>query len=275
MINIPNRNLEIIAFDVQNADAFLIKTPKNKYFMIDTGKAPYNGGKSQAEIIITKYMKDRGIKNIEGIIITHFDNDHSGGAVDIINKVHTNKVYINSFTNSSFTSKNIYKTLKEKHVSAQLAKNNGIIYEEGDLKITTYCPTGKSDNEQSIITLVSYKDFDALFMGDAGIEAYNNIQKYIPTKPIEVFKVGHHGARGVVDNKMVENLKPQISILSTGKNTFGHPTKVTLDTLRNTDIYRTDYNNSLKISTNKTSYKVLSYDPKLHKYVPVKTYQNR
>ncbi len=275
MINIPNRNLEIIAFDVQNADAFLIKTPMNKYFMIDTGKAPYNGGKSQAEIIITKYMKDKGIKNLEGIIITHFDNDHSGGAVDLINKVHTNKVFINSYTNNSATTKNIYKTLKEKNINTQLAQNNEIIYEENNFKITTYCPTGKTDNEQSIITLVSYLDFDALFMGDAGIEAYYNIQKYLPAKPVEVFKVGHHGARGVIDNKMVENLKPQISVVSTGKNTFGHPTKVTLDTLRSTDIYRTDHNNSLKISADKTSYKVLSYDPKAHKYILVKSYLNR
>ena len=29
-ITIPNKNLEIITFDVGNADAFLIKTPKNK-----------------------------------------------------------------------------------------------------------------------------------------------------------------------------------------------------------------------------------------------------
>jgi competence protein ComEC len=220
-------------------------------------------------------MKDKRIKNLEGIIITHFDNDHSGGAVDLINKVHTNKVFINSYTNNSATTKNIYKTLKEKNINTQLAQNNEIIYEENNFKITTYCPTGKTDNEQSIITLVSYLDFDALFMGDAGIEAYYNIQKYLPAKPVEVFKVGHHGARGVIDNKMVENLKPQISVVSTGKNTFGHPTKVTLDTLRSTDIYRTDHNNSLKISADKTSYKVLSYDPKAHKYILVKSYLNR
>ena len=83
-IKIPNNNFEVIAFDVGNADAFLLKTPANKYYMVDTGRSGYNGSKSQAEIIILKYLKDKGIKNIDGIILTHFDADHAGGAEDII-----------------------------------------------------------------------------------------------------------------------------------------------------------------------------------------------
>jgi ComEC/Rec2-related protein len=59
-----SKDLEVIAFDVGNADSFLIKTPENKYFMIDTGKAPYGSGNSQAKIIMLKYLKDRGIKDI-------------------------------------------------------------------------------------------------------------------------------------------------------------------------------------------------------------------
>ena len=45
-ISFPNHNLEITAFDVGNADAFLIKTPDNKYLMIDTAKSGYNGGEN-------------------------------------------------------------------------------------------------------------------------------------------------------------------------------------------------------------------------------------
>ena len=43
-------------FDVGNADSFLIKTPKNKYIIIDTGKKSYNS-KTSAEMIINKYLK--------------------------------------------------------------------------------------------------------------------------------------------------------------------------------------------------------------------------
>jgi competence protein ComEC len=84
-----SKDLEVIAFDVGNADSFLIKTPENKYFMIDTGKAPYGSGNSQAKIIMLKYLKDRGIKNLEGVIVTHYDNDHAGGVPDIISNTKT------------------------------------------------------------------------------------------------------------------------------------------------------------------------------------------
>jgi len=265
MISIPNGKLEIITFDVQNADAFLIKTPKNKYFMIDTGKAGYKGGKSQAEIIILKYLKDRGIKNIEGLIITHFDSDHSGGAADVINNLKVNKVYLGSMNDNSFTSQNIYKALKNQNVTTVVSSNNSEIYTDEDLVIKTYLADSKEDNENSIITLLNYKNFNMLFMGDAGIYAFDKVRADIPQN-INILKVGHHGAAKVVDNKMLNHLNNQISIISVGSNIFGHPYKGTLDTLRKTDIYRTDKHNSVKIVSDGNIYNLLTYDKEKRKY---------
>lgn len=264
-INIPNKNLEIISFDVQNADAFLVKTPQNKYFIIDTGKSAYKSGTSQAKVIMVKYLKDRGIKNIEGMIITHFDNDHSGGAVDLINNLNVKNVYINSYSNKSYTSINIYKTLKEKKIQTHLAKNNDVIYTENNITFKTFKADMKDDNENSIITLVKYKDFETLFTGDAGVEAFNAVKDNIPHN-VEVLKVGHHGARGVVDEEMLKYLNSKVSIISTGLNNFGHPNKGTLDILRKTAIYRTDKNNSIKITSDGTVYNVLTFNRIKHRY---------
>lgn len=263
-INIPSKNLQIIAFDVQNADCFLIKTPANKYFIIDTGRASYNGSKAQANSIIIKYLKDYGIKNIEGMIITHFDNDHSGGAVDIMKNLNVKQVYINSFKDNSMTSIEIYKTLRENRIDAQIPK--GVIYQEPDLKIHTFIADLKEDNEKSIITLLSYKNFDMLFTGDAGIGAFEQIKSQIPHNT-EVLKVGHHGGLNVVNYEMLEHLNTKVSIISTGPNSFGHPNKGTLDVLRNTDIYRTDRHNSIKINSNGNFYQIYTYNTAKHKYI--------
>jgi len=263
-----SKNLEIIAFDVQNADSFLIKTPQNKYFMIDTGKAPFESGNSQAKIIMLKYMKDRGIKNLEGLIVTHFDNDHSGGTVDILKGAKVKCLYVNSKKADTQTSYNIWKTVRKEHQHAELAKNNNIIYEEPDFKIKTYIANvdGKdSDNASSIVTLVSYKDFDMLFMGDAGVETFNKLKNNIPGN-IEVLKVGHHGGPNVVNENMINHLGNKVSLISTGINYYGHPNKGTLDVLRNTEILRTDIQNSIKISTNGMEYKMYSYEPQIKKY---------
>lgn len=266
-INIPNKNLEITAFDVQNADCFLVKTPKNKYFIIDTGKAPYKNSTAQVKVILLKYLKDRGIKNIEGLIITHFDNDHSGGAVDLMKELHINKVYINSYENKSYTSAKIYKTLKEKSIPSHLAQNNEIIYTENNLSLKTLRAEMKDDNENSIITLLKYKDFETLFTGDAGLKAFHSVQKDVPQN-VEVLKVGHHGARGVVDKDMIEYLNPKVSVISTGLNYFGHPNRGTLDFLRNTAIFRTDINNSIKITTDGQFYTVYTFNRTKHQYEP-------
>jgi len=271
LINIPSKDLQIITFDVQNADCFLIKTPQNKYFIIDTGRASYKGSKAQANSIIIKYLKDRGIKNIEGMIITHFDNDNSGGAVDIMNNLKVKKVYINSFKDKTMTSINIYKTLREKKIPTNIPQNNKSIYSEKDLNLQTFMANAQEDNEKSIITLLSFKDFDMLFSGDAGIGAFEQLKNEIPHN-VEVLKVGHHGGPNVINTSMLNHLNTQVSIISTGPNAFGHPNRGTLDILRNTDIYRTDRHNSIKITSDGKAYKVLLFNPSKHKYEISKEY---
>jgi len=268
VIHIPSKELEIIAFDVQNADSLLIKTPQNKYFIIDTGKASYGSKNSQAKIIMLKYLKDRGIKNIEGLIVTHFDNDHSGGTVDILSGTRTKSLYLNSINKETQTSRNIFKFIDDNHQNYKIAQNNVEIYSEPSLSIKTYRAkiTGKDEsNGNSIMTLLTYKNFDMLFMGDAGIESFNQIKSYMPSN-VEVLKVGHHGGPNVVDDNMLKIISPKISLISTGINYFGHPNKGTLDILRNTEILRTDLLHSIKISSDGNLYKIYTYNPNIKKY---------
>ena len=241
---------------------------ENKYFFIDTGKAPYKSGNSQAKIIMLKYLKDRGIKNLEGVIVTHFDNDHSGGASEFIENTKVKTLYLNSLEKETQTAKNIFKTVKTSHQNMEIVKNNDVIYSEPDLKIKTFKANvrGKNrSNESSTIILLSYKNFDMLFMGDAGIEAFKQVKKYLPQN-VEVLKVGHHGGPNVVDYGMLDYLGTKVSLISTGLNYFGHPNRGTLDILRNTDILRTDLFNSIKFSTDGNSYKIYSYDTHDKKY---------
>lgn len=274
-VTIPNKNLEIITFDVQNADAFLIKTPENKYFIIDTGKYSYTSKNSQAKIIMIKYLIDRGIKDIEGMIVTHFDNDHAGGAEDIMRNLRVKKVYINTYNAGTATAKHLYDTAKELSIPDVIPNNGEVIYSEPELTMTSYMSgLTDSDNENSIITMLKYKNFEMLFMGDAGVNAFNRISSKLPPD-IEVLKVGHHGARGVVNSEMMNKLNSEVSIVSTGPNPFGHPARGTLDVLRNTDIYRTDRNHSIKIVSDGNEYKTLTFDNISKKYILQKKYSVR
>ena len=267
-ISFPNKNLEITAFDVGNADAFLIKTPSNKYIMIDSAKSGYNGGKSQAEIMILKYMKDKGIKSLDSLIVTHFDNDHCGGAVDLMNGLRVRRLYVNTLNHDSIAAKNIYETAKMRGVNVVLASNKQNLYDENGFLMTNYInlhPMQKGDNETSILTFLRYKDFSMLFTGDSGIETFNSLKADLP-RNITVLKIGHHGAVGVVNKEMVDYIVPKYSLISVGENKFGHPSMMTLDILSGTKILRTDINNSIRFVVDDKGLRVYTYDIKRRRY---------
>lgn len=128
-----------------------------------------------------------------------------------------------------------------------------------------YISNSDNDNEKSIITLLTFKDFDMLFTGDAGTEAFEKLKKNIPHN-VEILKVGHHGGPHVVNSDMLNHLNTKVSVISTGPNSFGHPNKGTLDILRNTDIYRTDRHNSIKITSDGQNYTLFTYNKDKKKY---------
>lgn len=262
-VNLPNRNLETIVFDVQNADAFLIKTPQGKYFIIDSGKMGYRGAKTQAQVIILEYLKDKGIKNVEALILTHFDSDHAGGAVDLLNKLNIKILYVNSLNDDSKIAKKVYLAAKARKIRIMQSENNKIMYSEPKLAIKTFSAgiKGGDDNENSVITLISSGGFDELFMGDAGVEAFEKIKTHLPNR-IEILKVGHHGAKDVVDKKMLDYINPQVAVVSTGLNNYGHPNPYTLKLLKNKNVktFRTDKQNALKIVESKNEYHVFHWD---------------
>lgn len=267
-ISFPNHNLEITAFDVGNADAFLIKTPDNKYLMIDTAKSGYNGGKSQAKMLILKYLMDRGIKNIDTIIVTHFDNDHCGGAVDLMEGVSVKNLYVNSLNHDSNAAKQIYKRANLRGVKLILAENNQTVIDKDGLVIRNYIcnEPGVGDNESSVLTLLHYKNFSMLFTGDSGVDTFMKLKNYLPQN-ITVLKVGHHGANGVVNKEMLEYLNPKYALISTGINKFGHPTIYTVAILRDRTILRTDINNSIRFVVNDKGYNTFVFDTKKKKYI--------
>ena len=271
-IHLPNHNFEVISFDVGNADAFLLKSPDNKYFIIDTGKSGYDGRCSQADIIILKYLRDKGIKNIESLVITHFDSDHAGGAVDIINNLSVKNVYVNSVTEKKRLAREIYRAVKlTPDTNLILAKNKEIIYQEKNFCLTNYkanIPQHGHDseaNENSVITYAKNGDVSVLFTGDSGVRAFEMLKKDLPQN-ITVLKVGHHGAKNVIDKEMVSYFKPKVSLVSVGYNRYGHPYPLTMKLLSGTKIARTDKFHAIKIVSDGKKYELDTFDSQTRKF---------
>ncbi len=248
-IKIPDKNLRMIFFSVRNADSCLVKTPQNHYFVIDTGKKGYNSNYSSGDAVIAKYLLSKGVRKIDFVILTHPDNDHIGGTVGLLKKIKVKKVFVNGDIPTTQTSKELFEYMKENKIPYEIVKNNSILFEEENLKLKAYLNESIDDeNENSIINLLEYKDFRALFMGDAGVDGY----KILPENAkIDVLKLGHHGAQGVIDRNTIEKIQPKTVIISTGLNQYGHPHFSIIDLLidTNTEYLRTDDKNAIEINT--------------------------
>ena len=239
--DIFNHNLEIMMFDVGNADSFLVKTPQNHYILIDTGKKSYKGISSGTGVI-NPYLRNKRIKNLHSMVITHFDIDHCGGAIDVLEFTRVDNIYIQNERTKSIHSDEILKYLKANKLNYKIAKNNEKIYSENNLEVITYIPKvdklsaqDKYDNETSIITLLKYKDKNILFMADSGILGYESIKEFLPSK-IDILKIGHHGAKNVINQNMLNSIRPDYSLISAGISKFNHPHFETINLLSENNV---------------------------------------
>ena len=113
-----------------------------------------------------------------------------------------------------------------------------------------------NENDNSNIIYTKINGIKILLMGDAGVDAEKDILSKYNLSDIDILKVGHHGSKTSSSENFIDKINPLYSIISVGKNNwYGHPNGEVLEILKNTDIYRTDINGSIKIKLNKLKIK--------------------
>ena len=115
-----------------------------------------------------------------------------------------------------------------------------------------------NENDNSNVIYFKYNNFKFLFMGDAGITKEKDIMEKYNLSNIDVLKVGHHGSDTSTSEYFINKINPKYSIISVGKNNrYGHPKESVLNTLKNSNVYRTDKNGTVlfKIKNNKLKIK--------------------
>ena len=263
-----NNNLEAIFFNVGNADAILVKTPDNKYTLIDTANPPYQQGLSQAKAIIYEYLKDNGIKELEYLIITHYDTDHAGGAIDLLNLIKVKTLILNPKINNSKLAQSIIQEAKAKNIKIIYVKNQTEYkYKEGFMRIF-FAPQENDENNASINTVFTKNNKTILLTGDSELKATKRLN--LPSN-IDILKVAHHGAKGSIDYNFLTSKNIKTAILSTGPNKYNHPSYETIYDIQKAkvNLLRTDAHNAIKISISKDKIKTFSYNSKRKKWVNI------
>ena len=230
--------------DVGQGDSALIELPFFQgNIMIDTGGSQYS---DINKYVITPFLKSRGIKKIDYLILTHGDYDHMGASHELIKSYNVGKIIINSYEDNELEKKlkNVYH------------------FNKNTLKINNYTfyflnTANRDENEDSLIIYTKLNNYKFLFMGDASVSNEEYLLNTYNLNNIDFLKVGHHGSNTSSSKKFIDAIKPNNSLISVGKNNFyGHPSKEILNNLKNSNIYRTDINGGIEIVLYNKKYQI-------------------
>lgn len=233
---------------------------QNTNIVVDLGST----SRGVASNVLLSFLKAKNISKIDMIIITHMHDDHMNGVGEVIENVKVSKVIFSSFEdkgkNENFK---FEKMVKEKNISTiNVACNDSILFR--DFKIDVLSPPkdkiiNSSDvlNSNSLVLLISKKNYNYLFLGDATKETERFIFKekifedeiYNKLKSLKAIQIGHHGSNTSTSDLLLENVNSCSAIISSKKKKFGHPSIETLDILKryNFNIQVTEKKGAIKI----------------------------
>ena len=260
IIFIP-RDLKINFVDVGQGDSTFIITPKNKTILIDGGGSN-TGSFDVGENTLLPYILDKGYNKIDLMIISHFDSDHVGGLLTILEEIKVEKVLIAKQEEQSENYKRFFNIVKEKNIPVIVGKRGDKINIEKDLYLDILFPESEQIeenviNNNSLVFNIHYNNFSMLFTGDIEEIAEKRIIEITNKSRLkaDIIKIPHHGSKTSSTRELLEIVLPKIALIGVGKdNLFGHPSSETIDKLDELEIktYRTDINGEIMINVNKS-----------------------
>ncbi|MDU5149285.1 DNA internalization-related competence protein ComEC/Rec2 [uncultured Anaerococcus sp.] len=220
--------------DIGQGDSFLINDRGN-YYLIDVGGPNYKTYNS-GEKVLVPYLKSLGIKNIEGIFISHEDNDHMGNLDLVCDNFNVYNIYSNKL--------NVERLKKYKPVV--LNKNDKINLSSGYIECI-YEGSDGEENANSLGLLINIKGIRILSLGDLPSEYEREIDK-----KADILKLSHHGSKTSSDRGFIEKIDPQIVLISAGRNNkYGHPNEEVLKNVSDRLIYNTQDDGLVEIDLTK------------------------
>lgn len=265
MIPYLDSSLYVYYLDVGQGDSSLIITPHLKeVILIDTGgklsfDTKLEGDKSYVSEGTLSLLRSLGINKIDYLILTHGDYDHMGDAIYLVNNIKINKVIFNCGEYNDLE-KELMEVLEQEKINYYTCINeldinkNKIYFLNSDIY--------DNENDNSNVTYFNFYNNNFLFMGDAGIDKEKYILDNYNLENIDFFKVGHHGSKTSSSKEFVNMINPKYSLVSVGRNNrYGHPNEEVLDILRDSKIYRTDENGTIKLQIKNNKVNINLFEP--------------
>jgi len=261
----PDNKLRVVVCDVGQGDAVLVSW-KSYQLLVDGG--PDNS-------VLSCLGKNMGFwdRKIEAVVVTHPQADHMTGLIEVVERYEVGKLIVANVVNDTSEFWRLRQVVEEKQVEVkELIKGDRLRLGAVELRVLWPKERGGESlawkgedelvqvlgektfqgdvNEVSLVLLGSFGKFDFLLTGDIGEKEERELVEELG--PVELLKVAHHGSRYSSSQRFIEQVRPEIGVISVSKkNRFGHPTQTVLDRLTEVGakIMRTDKDGMVRIIT--------------------------
>ncbi|MDO4294429.1 MAG: ComEC/Rec2 family competence protein [Eubacteriales bacterium] len=237
-------DLRITMLDVGQGLSVCVETPEHGVYLMDAGST---SKRDVGQYQVVPYLKYIGTRRIEGIFISHWDEDHVNGLEDVLawaklGHVPVKRLFLpdtalaDGKLSELLALAETYRVPVERLSAGEKTKDSG-------LRLTCLHPeagsTPGSRNDSSLVLRLDYRDFSALFMGDLEQEGEQRLleEKGERTLAAQLLIAGHHGSSNASGEAFLDQVSPRLAWISCGKNNrYGHPSPETEKRLGERDI---------------------------------------
>ena len=255
-VSSPAANLTIRFIDVGQGDSILIQAPNGHDMLVDAGES--NEGSK-----VSDYAKSQGVNEFQVVLATHPDADHVGGMAEVVNDFPIDKYIYNGYNGTTTTFTNLMSLISQKGLNVQTVRSGDIINLDPNITIEVLSPpsplfTGDT-NVNSIVLKVTKGNVSFLLEGDAETQSENYMISSGAVLRSDILKVAHHGSDTSNSEAFLSQVRPKVSVIEVGlNNQYGLPDESVVQRLTQigSAIYRTDYNGTITVTSDGSTYYV-------------------
>ncbi|MBP2111890.1 ComEC/Rec2 family competence protein [Paenibacillus silagei] len=267
--------------DIGQGDSSLITTPGGTHILVDGGGTVSFGNREEWRIrrspfevgakTLLPLLKQRGIHQLDAVILTHGDQDHAGGLQAVLEGMPVSALLFNGtladtepytklMTTALDTGVRLYPVQQGMSLAPDEATRLNFLWPEQRADGQILPEEVEDQNHESVVFRLEMNGRSFLFTGDMDQAAEEAILRsarqsgIAQGKPIDVLKAAHHGSKTATSADWLAFWKPGAAVISAGvNNLYGHPHGVVLDRLAdaNTEIYRTDQQGEIQLRVGK------------------------
>ena len=228
--------LKVTVLDVGQGLSVVVQTNgvSGRHTLVyDTGPA-YSSGFNMGDAVLVPYLRYWGNTKLDTLVVSHGDNDHSGGFASLIEEFPASQIFFGEpLPVEGIPLENVLleSTLLEDKLSENTPYNfcrSGHAW-EWDGVIFEFVHPGqeveKESNNRSCVLQITYKDQIILLPGDIESVVEHRLQHQITlAHSVTLLVAPHHGSKTSSSAGFVNTLNPKHVVFSTGyKHHFGHP----------------------------------------------------